>query len=125
MPKTTDYQICRAEDKKDAVDIGGFKIEPLTSSDIMEHLLVTIQPGVQTQTFQHHGEEITIILEGELDIILDGTAHHLEKNDSIWHNSSVPHQWVNASDKVTRVSTVASPCSYSKLVRESQKDKKE
>jgi quercetin dioxygenase-like cupin family protein len=119
---TTDpkIQIVRYKDQKRSIELGGFKLEYLSVSDVLEQLLVTIQPGAKTQSFQHKGEEATIVLQGQLDITIDGQRYQLQQYDTIWHRSELPHTWENTSDNVTIVSTVSSPRTYSSIVMEEQ-----
>ncbi len=47
----------------------------------------------------HNGEECITILNGRMEIELGDTKYILEKDDSIYLSSLIPHRFVNISDK--------------------------
>lgn len=49
--------------------------------------------------YQHEGEECAFVLEGKLEINLNGKKFILNKGDFIWFLSTIPHQIINLSDK--------------------------
>jgi len=99
----------------------GFQFEFLIQRKNMEMLLVHIDPGAETDTFAHKGEESHMVLKGELEVIVGHETFLLKEGDSIWHLSSVPHKWRNPTAKTTKVFAVAVPrTSISVLARPSK-----
>lgn len=96
----------------------GFQFEFLIQKKNMELLLVHVDPGAETDTFAHKGEESHLILEGQLEVIVGHETYLLKEGDSIWHLSSIPHKWRNPKKKACKVCTVAVPrTSISALTR--------
>ncbi|KMZ44363.1 MULTISPECIES: XRE family transcriptional regulator [Bacillales] len=66
-------------------------------------ILVTLSPhGEKGTPFVHQGQEFVYVLEGVLTVLLGEEEHDLFPGDSIHMHSSVPHNWVNRTGKVTR-----------------------
>ena len=56
--------------------------------------VVTVDPDLketEDSGYQHGGQEFNLVLQGKLMIKLNGKELILEKGDSIWFNSSLPH----------------------------------
>ncbi len=83
-------------------------------SGSLQMLIVNIEPGGHTgsETYWHPGEECGYLLEGELDLWVDGEHFHLRKGDSFRFRSELPHQSVNPGKVMTRVIWVTSPPFY-------------
>jgi len=75
----------------------------------MNFAVVQFQPGDDFKAHYHKiMEEDFYILEGEIDIIVDGTAHHLIPGDFIHIEPGEIHYCVNNNDvSVKMVSTLA------------------
>jgi transcriptional regulator with XRE-family HTH domain len=71
----------------------------------LEQLLVTLEPGASsgTEPYTHRGEECGHVLQGRLELVIDGDVHHLEAGDSFRFKSTIPHRFANACSGVTRV----------------------
>lgn len=89
--------------------VPGYVFERLGSSEALEILRVTVQPGSTTDRFTHAGEEWHLVLEGELEVEVDGEVCTLSEGDSVWHRSDKPHRWRNAGHREVVVLSVASP----------------
>ena len=57
----------------------------------------------------HTGEEFALILEGALELVIDGERYELEEGDSIVFKASLPHRWRNLHQGKTHVLWVVSP----------------
>lgn len=75
----------------------------------MNFALVQFQAGQDFKAHYHNVmEEDFFILEGEVDIVVDGVVHHLIQGDLIHIEPGEVHYVVNKSDrKVKMVSTLA------------------
>ena len=59
--------------------------------------------------YRHEGEECAFVLEGKLEINLNGKKYILNEGDFIWFLSTIPHQITNLSDKKSIAIWVDSP----------------
>ncbi|MGW4821962.1 cupin domain-containing protein [Streptomyces sp. NPDC004227] len=46
----------------------------------------------------HAGEEVGLLLSGELDYWVDGVHHHLQPGDCVSFESSTPHRYHNPGE---------------------------
>lgn len=71
--------------------------------------LVQFQPGQTFTAHKHHiMEENFFILEGQVDIVVDGVMHHLKEGDLIHIEPEEIHYVMNNYDKpVKMISTLA------------------
>ncbi|MGD9818528.1 MAG: cupin domain-containing protein [Desulfomonilaceae bacterium] len=79
----------------------------------MHPFFTTIQPGGGSHgLYSHVGEEFGIILQGELEIDLNGVMHRVKEQESFYYNSSDPHSWTNPGEIDTIVVWVISPPTF-------------
>jgi transcriptional regulator with XRE-family HTH domain len=73
----------------------GSKIEnfvPFGGTHLLQGFLMIQEPGGEAQgVVTHYGEEIGYVLEGELELILNGTPYRLKAGDSFNFRSEEPH----------------------------------
>ncbi len=76
----------------------------------MQPFYTTIEPGGGSKgSYSHIGEEFGIVLQGQLEINLNGAPYRLRKNESFYFSSQTPHSWGNPCKKRTVVIWVVSP----------------
>ena len=79
-------------------------LTPGAENDHLRAFMVTIE-SQQTHKpveYKHEGEEFIYVMEGELEVILGGTHHHLKTGESIHFNSNIPHKLKSLSNQDTR-----------------------
>jgi DNA-binding transcriptional MerR regulator len=81
---------------------------------VMEPHLFRIAPGAGSgDSYTHEGEEFLFMLRGQLEISLDdGEKVRLNRGDSFYFESSVPHCWSNPGRKETWVLWVNTPPTF-------------
>ena len=94
----------------------GIKMERLIPYD-KEHLLQAnihiVAPGGRTSgPIRHTGEEIGLMLEGQLELQIGKRAYRLKKGDSFHFESNLPHSYRNDGRKTARIVWVNTPPSY-------------
>ncbi len=79
----------------------------------MQPFYTTIKPGGGSKgAYSHIGEECGIVLEGRLEINLNGKCYCVEKDESFYFSSQEPHSWSNPGKKKTVVIWVVSPPTF-------------
>lgn len=72
-----------------------------------------IGPGGKSDgDFSHKGEEVGYVLEGKIEITVDGTAYVVEAGDSFYFQSHLPHSYRNLSSSETRVLWINTPPTF-------------
>jgi transcriptional regulator with XRE-family HTH domain len=95
----------RVRDRKEVRPLslydGAVKIEPLTSRDINSDMSVFFASiegnGIVEPIPGHRGEEFCYVLDGFLEVLVDGHPHVLRKGDSIHFKATQQHQIRNLS----------------------------
>ena len=76
----------------------------------MKFAVVQFQPGEDFKAHYHNiMEEDFFILEGEIDIVVDGTVHHLKQGDLIHIAPSEVHYCVNSYGKTVKMISTLAP----------------
>jgi DNA-binding transcriptional MerR regulator/mannose-6-phosphate isomerase-like protein (cupin superfamily) len=80
---------------------------------VMEPHLFHVAPGKGSgSSYSHPGEEFLFVLNGQLEISLDGEKHRLETGDSLYFDSTTPHRWRNPGKKETRILWINTPPTF-------------
>ncbi|MRG73411.1 cupin domain-containing protein [Alphaproteobacteria bacterium HT1-32] len=78
-----------------------------------EMVMTTLEPGADSGVaYSRTGEEGGFVLEGTLDLEVDGRKYSLSAGDSFSFESTRPHRCANSGSQVTHVLWVISPPSY-------------
>jgi transcriptional regulator with XRE-family HTH domain len=98
-------------DERPTVEIrGGVRWERLTRSALtdLEFMELVYQPGAESdpQLYRHPGLECVLVIENRLDITIGFEVNRVMAGDSIAFPSSLPHRYVNPTDRVSRAVTV-------------------
>ena len=97
------HSLMEAKERKVLTTEGGVKFQLLSRSlDVpFEFILNEWPPGSSTgkEPYSHEGEECGLLLEGELEVEVNGTVHHMKSGDTITLISSVFHRISNPGDK--------------------------
>ena len=73
-------------------------------------LWLTAEPGADSgPALTHEGEDIVVVLNGQLSIEVAGTWHDLKAGDSIYFNSALSHRWCNRRKQAAQAIWVSSP----------------
>jgi len=76
----------------------------------MEASLFFFKEGGNTGDLsQHFGQEFVYVLEGTLKITLNDQSYTLQKDDSFYFDSLVPHLFTNISEGTTKILRVITP----------------
>lgn len=83
---------------------GNMKLYPIFSYDAksrMELFIIDLEVGCYHSSATHNNvlEEYIIIIDGELEVNIDGIVYRLEKDDSIKFDGSLEHSYKNVGDK--------------------------
>lgn len=97
------------------LDLGakGIVKEFLSRSDLstLQIMEIILAPGGSSgeEAYNHIGEEGGVVVEGAMELVIDGTVHRLMQGDSFAFESALPHKFRNLSEGVTRVLWITTP----------------
>lgn len=96
----TDVIISRKGEKQKSISVGDVSVNLHTSAEYLESITVEMPPKSEIpEEYEHEGEEVRVVLEGEIEVDVAGEKHLLKEGDVMWHKSSAPHKIKNPTDK--------------------------
>lgn len=105
--------IMRMNETRPGHDIALERLVPYVGSHLLEGIINIIQPGGGTDAeLQHDGEELGYVLEGVLELCVDGEVYRLGPGDSFCFRSEVRHSYRNPGSSVARILWVNTPPTF-------------
>jgi len=84
----------------------------MVKSEKLEAIIAEIDPHTSSQWYQHSGEELHYVLEGEIEYEVGEKSYKLKKGELLWHKSNVKHRATNHTDKKAKYATVGTPPTF-------------
>jgi mannose-6-phosphate isomerase-like protein (cupin superfamily) len=81
-------------------------------SQKMEAIIAEIDPHAQSQVFQHEGEEMHMVLQGEMEYTVGEKSYKMSEGDILWHSSLLKHHARNIGSKKVVYITVGTPPTF-------------
>jgi transcriptional regulator with XRE-family HTH domain len=112
------HPVIRSGERQSIKNIGdGIDIYLLSSPDSnnqMEPLLFRLNENADSgeTSIRHFGQEFIIVIKGSMEINLNDNKYMLNKGDSIYFNSNVPHSFRNTAKGETEAIWVVTPPSF-------------
>ena len=90
-------QIVRKDERKKLIMRKSSRVYELLSPDLkkqIEMLMIEIKPNenISAELISHDGEECGVVIKGTLRIISGDNIYDLQEGDSIYLDSTIPHQ---------------------------------
>jgi transcriptional regulator with XRE-family HTH domain len=88
---------------------GGYHYYPLGKGKTdrhMEPLFIVVQPNEDRSCSSHEGEELVIVVSGEVELQYGKKTFHLKVGDSMYYNSVVPHHLGTANGEGAEIYAV-------------------
>lgn len=84
----------------------------MVKSKKIEAIIAELEPHTESRWFRHNGEELHLVLQGEMEYTVGEKSYNLSEGDILWHQSSLKHKAKNiGSEKVTYM-TVGTPPTF-------------
>lgn len=92
----------------------GIRLEAVAvNGDLLYSSIHVIDAGGSSGGFiEHIGEELGYVLEGQVEITVDGKPHMLFQGDSIFFPSNLPHGYRNPGDQVAKILWINTPPTF-------------
>lgn len=89
------------------------RLIPYSQGHLLQANVHIVTPGGKSEgAIFHQGEELGYVVEGQLNISVDGMDYHLEAGDSFYFNSNLPHAYHNPGSTTARVVWVNTPPTF-------------
>ena len=112
-PTMRSYFVTRRGKGLSVERVKAYKYNSLTSgfqNRLADVFIVTIEPkgpGAKMYKNSHEGQEFNYVLEGRMELFLDGKTIFLEEGDSIYFDASKPHGMLAADGRTLKILAVA------------------
>jgi transcriptional regulator with XRE-family HTH domain len=81
-----------------------YPLSPVDASSTLQVYRVQIQPNSPPQEFDpYSGEELCVVLSGELTVVAGEETHILKAGDSIHYDALLFHSWLNRGEQLCEV----------------------
>jgi transcriptional regulator with XRE-family HTH domain len=101
------------DEARPGYDIALERLVPYAGGHLLEGIINIIQPGGGSDTeLQHDGEELGYVLEGVLELKVEGEVYRLGPGDSFCFRSEMRHSYRNPGSSVARVLWVNTPPTF-------------
>lgn len=89
------------------------RLIPALPGNLLQGHMHVVQPGGYSDgTLEHEGEEVGYVVEGTLEIVVNGKMYLVEAGDSFFFHSDLPHSYRNPGEVVTRVVWINTPPTF-------------
>ncbi len=105
-------ELIKKGEEKVREEVNGKTFRLMQKSSEMEAIIAELEVGVESDLYQHDGEEIHLVLSGEIDYHVGDEVYRMNEGDTLWHPSDVPHYAENVGKKKASYVTVSSPPTF-------------
>jgi len=86
------------------------RLVPFAAGNLLEANIHNVPPdGEKRDSITHQGECVGYLLEGEIDLSIDGKVYRMHPGDSFFMKSHLPNGYKNVGDKVAKIIWVNTP----------------
>jgi transcriptional regulator with XRE-family HTH domain len=86
------------------------RLVPLAAGNLLEANIHNVQPGGEkSDPITHQGEAVGYLLEGEIELIIDGTTYHMTAGDSFFFKAYLTNGYRNIGKGPARIVWVNTP----------------
>ncbi|PCD76278.1 XRE family transcriptional regulator [Pseudothioclava arenosa] len=89
------------------------RLTPTFPELLLDANIHTLEPGAESGgDIQHVGQELGFILQGRVELFVNGQSHFLGPGDSFFFASNLPHRYRNIDPGTSRILWVATPATF-------------
>ena len=81
-------------------------------SEKMEAIVAELDPKAESRWYQHNGEELHLVIEGQMEYTVGDKSFKMSKGDILWHKSTLRHRARNTSNKKVKYITIGTPPTF-------------
>ena len=104
------------ERRASAIDTDGIRLErlfPYQEGNLLESTIHMVAPGGGMEgAIVHQGEELGYVLEGEVELVVDGKAYRAPTGSSFHFRSERPHAYRNNTSLPAKILWVSTPPTF-------------
>lgn len=113
VTKAADRPIITTDQLRRGAGLRLERLIPYSAGYLLQGNIHIIEPGGGSEDdLQHEGEEMGYVIEGTLELIVDGVKFTAQAGDSFFFRSDLPHSYRNPGAVTTRVVWVNTPPTF-------------
>ena len=86
------------------------RLVPLAAGNLLEANIHIVEPaGEKTDAITHQGEAVGYLLEGEIELVIDGTTYRMSAGDSFFFKAYLTNSYRNVGKTAARIIWVNTP----------------
>jgi transcriptional regulator with XRE-family HTH domain len=86
------------------------RLVPLAAGNLLEGNIHNVEPGGEkTDSITHQGEALGYLIEGDIELVIDGTTYRMSAGDSFFFKAYLTNQYRNVGTTVARIIWVNTP----------------
>jgi transcriptional regulator with XRE-family HTH domain len=86
------------------------RLVPLAAGNLLEANIHNVEAsGEKNDPITHQGEAVGYLLEGEIDLFIDGTTYHMRAGDSFFFKAHLTNGYRNTGTTMARIIWVNTP----------------
>ena len=109
---TEDVMFIKKGNEKSKSEKPGKLYRLMLKSEKMEAIISEIDPHTESKWFQHNGEEMHLVLQGEMEYTVGEKSYKLSEGDILWHMSSLKHHAKTIGNEKVVYMTVSTPPTF-------------
>jgi quercetin dioxygenase-like cupin family protein len=107
-----DVILMKKGEEKSKIKKPGKLYRLMVESHTMEALIAELDPHTESKWFQHNGEEMHLVLQGEMEYTVGEKSYKLSEGDILWHKSMLKHHAKNIGAEKVIYITVGTPPTF-------------
>ena len=84
----------------------------MIKSQKMETVIAELDHLAESNWFKHGGEEMHLVLQGEMEYIVGENSYRLSEGDILWHRSDLKHKAKNIGEEKLIYITISTPPTF-------------
>ena len=86
------------------------RLVPLAAGNLLEGNIHNVEPGGEkTDSITHQGEALGYLIEGDIELVIDGTTYRMSAGDSFFFKAYLTNQYRNVGTTVAQIIWVNTP----------------
>ncbi len=110
VQKASERTISQTDALRGGTGVSYERLVPLAAGNLLEGNIHRIEPGGEKiDQITHQGETVGYVIEGELELTIEGTVYQLSTGDSFFFKNHLTNRYRNTGSALTRVIFVNTP----------------
>ncbi len=102
----------KRDEEKERIKEDGKVFRLIQRSGEMQAIIAELDIDMESDLYLHGGEELHLVLSGEIEYAVGTEVFRMEVGDTLWHPSYLPHSAKNVGDEKAMYITISTPPTF-------------